>query len=755
MNTIKQAFAFSIALLFCIISNTTFAQDSLFIIPKPLQQIAKPGFYNYGPETEVFSSKSFLEAADLLHEHPYIRFNKVKTLRSGKKAPARGIILIAAEKDDSLAKDAYRLEISTERIVITAHQPEAVLNGIATLRQLALTRKDGRQLPAVWIEDRPAFGYRGLMLDVSRHFFPIPFLKKYIDLMSLYKLNTFHWHLTDGAGWRLEIKKYPELTSKAAWRTDANWKYWWNNGRQYAEMGSPNAFGGYYTAEQAKDLIRYAAKRGITVIPEIEMPAHTEEVLAAYPHLSCYGLPYKNSEFCIGNEDTFRFLQNVLDEVLEIFPSRYIHIGGDEADKSAWKKCPKCQKIIKDFGLKDEHGLQSYAVKRMETYLNSKGRKLIGWDEILEGGLAPDATVMSWRGEKGGIEAANSGHDVIMTPGSHLYFDAYQTNPIGQPEAIGGYLPLPKVYAYQPRSKEINSDKQKHVLGVQANLWTEYMPTTNQVEYMAFPRALALSEVAWTPEQNKNWNDFQLRLQKHYLLLQRLNVNYYAPSNELSILSKFNIAEQKAVVNISSEQFKPEIRYTVDGSNPVAGSALYTEAGIPLNTSAKVKAVIFKNKVPMGKIQELELDVHRAIGKKVTYNNKWSNSYPAQKEITLVNGQSGDLTYGDGQWQGFLGDFDVTVDMDLSSPLTQLKIRFMQLIGPGVYMPANVTVAISEDGKEFKTIQCLENDVPYTDASLRFKTFVFDLKGNTARYLRITGKNEKKGFMFSDEVVVY
>ncbi|AOM79822.1 family 20 glycosylhydrolase [Pedobacter steynii] len=755
MNTIKQAFAFSITLLFCIISNTTFAQDSLFIIPKPLQQIAKPGFYNYGPATEVFSSKSFLEAADLLHEHPYIRFNKVKTLRSGKKAPAKGIILIAAEKDDSLAKDAYRLEISTARIVITAHQPEAVLNGIATLRQLALTRKDGRQLPAVWIEDRPAFGYRGLMLDVSRHFFPIPFLKKYIDLMSLYKLNTFHWHLTDGAGWRLEIKKYPELTNKAAWRTDANWKYWWNNGRQYAEIGSPNAFGGYYTAEQAKDLIRYAAKRGITVIPEIEMPAHTEEVLAAYPHLSCYGLPYKNSEFCIGNEETFHFLQNVLDEVLEIFPSRYIHIGGDEADKSAWKKCPKCQKIIKDFDLKDEHGLQSYAVKRMETYLNSKGRKLIGWDEILEGGLAPDATVMSWRGEKGGIEAANSGHDVIMTPGSHLYFDAYQTNPTGQPEAIGGYLPLPKVYAYQPRSKEINSDKQKHVLGVQANLWTEYMPTTNQVEYMAFPRALALSEVAWTPEQNKNWNDFQLRLQKHYLLLQRLNVNYYAPSNELSILSKFNIAEQKAVVSISSEQFKPEIRYTVDGSNPVAGSALYTEAGIPLNTSAKVKAVIFKNKVPMGKIQELELDVHRAIGKKVIYNNKWSNSYPAQKEITLVNGQSGDLTYGDGQWQGFLGDFDVTIDMDLSSPLTQLKVRFMQLTGPGVYMPANVTVAVSEDGKEFKTIQCLENDVPYTDASLRFKTFVFDLKGNTARYLRITGKNEKKGFMFSDEVVVY
>lgn len=753
MNTTKRAIAYSFTLLFCLLSNISFAQDSLAIIPKPVLQISKPGYYTYAPETEVYSSASFLEAADLLHEHPYLKFNKIKTLRPGKKAPLKGIVLLEAGKGDTLAQNAYRLEISADRILITAHQPEAILNGIATLRQLALTGKD-RRLPAVWIEDQPAFGYRGLMLDVSRHFFPIPFLKKYIDLMSLYKLNTFHWHLTDGAGWRLEIQKYPELTSKAAWRTNANWKYWWNNGRQYSEMGSPNAFGGYYTAEQAKDLVKYAAKRGIRVIPEIEMPAHTEEVLAAYPNLSCYGLPYKNSEFCIGNEDTFRFLQDVLDEVIEIFPSEYIHIGGDEANKSAWKQCPKCQKVIKDFDLKDEHGLQSYAVKRMGTYLKSKGRKLIGWDEILEGGLAPEATVMSWRGEKGGIEAANSGHDVIMTPGSHLYLDAYQTNPIGQPEAIGGYLPLKKVYSYQPVPAEINADKRKHVLGIQANVWTEYMATTSQVEYMVFPRALAVAEAAWTAEGQKNWDDFQMRLQKHYLLLQRLNVNYYPPSNELSILSRFNIAEKKAEVTISSEQFKPEIRYTTDGSNPVAGSPLYKD-GIPLSATATVKAVIFKNQQPLGKIQELELDVHKAIGKKVIYNNKWSSSYPAQKELSLVNGQTGDLTYGDGQWQGFLGDFDVTIDLENTIPLTQLKIRFMQLTGPGVYMPANVSVAVSEDGIVFKNIQKVDNDVPYTDASLRFKTFSFDLKGNHARYLRVTGKNEKKGFMFSDEVVVY
>lgn len=683
-----------------------------------------------------------------------MKFDEVKTLKNAKRLPNQGVILAKASKEDTLAQNAYRLEIAKDRIVITAHQPQSLLHGISTLRQIAYTRKDTKSLPAVWIEDHPAFGYRGLMLDVSRHFLPLAFLKKYIDLLSLYKINTFHWHLTDGAGWRLEIKKYPELTQFAAWRSHANWKNWWNNGRKYAEMGSPAAFGGFYTAEQAKELISYAAKRGITVIPEIEMPAHSEEVLATYPNLSCYGLPYKNSEFCIGNEDTFTFLQNVLDEVLEIFPSKYIHIGGDEADKTAWKQCPKCQKVIKDHNLKDEHGLQSYAIKRMGAFLTSKGRKLIGWDEILEGGLAPDATVMSWRGEKGGIEAANSGHDVIMTPGSHLYLDYYQTNPIGQPEAIGGYLPLKKVYSYQPIPAEIAPEKRKHILGVQANVWAEYMPTANQVDYMVFPRAIALSEIAWTPVSRKNWDDFHSRLQKHYQLLQRFNVNYYPPSNDLSILSNFEMVNKVGRITISSEQFQPEIRYTLDGTTPTVKSPLYQD-WISLTQTGTVKAVIFKNQLPAGKVQELEIDLHKAIGKKVTYNNKYSDNYPAQKELTLVNGQTGDLTYGDGQWQGFLGDLDLTIDLENQQALQQLKMRYMQLTGPGVYMPANVKVALSIDGIHFKTIQQVDNDVPYTDDSLRFKTFIFDLKGNAARYIRITAKNEKKGFMFSDEVVVY
>lgn len=756
MKRTKLASTLALTLLCALSPGLTNAQtqDSLFLIPKPLVQQARQGNYTFPETVTVFASKDFLEAAELLHEHPFIRFNAVKNLRKGRQAPKEGIILMMADEKDTLAQNGYRLQVEPQRIIITAHQPVALLNGIASLRQIAYTSRNPKQVPAVWIEDQPQFVYRGLMLDVSRHFFPISFIKKYIDLMSLYKLNTFHWHLTDGAGWRLEIKKYPELTQKAAWRTNQGWKAWGKNGRRYSEMGAPDASGGFYTQEEAKDIVRYAAKRGITVMPEIEMPGHNEEVLAIYPNLSCYGLPYKNSELCIGNEDTFTFLKGVLDEVIEIFPSKYIHIGGDEANKNSWKKCPKCQGLIKTLDLKDENGLQSYAVKRMESYLTSKGRKLIGWDEILEGGLAPEATVMSWRGEKGGIEAANSGHDVVMTPEKNLYFDAYQTNPIGQPEAIGGFTPIKTVYGYNPIAVGIDADHQKHVLGLQGNVWTEYMPNQNQVEYMVFPRALALAEVGWTVQKNKNWDDFQSRLQKHYLLMQRFNLNYYPPSTELNILSKFDFNTKKANVEISSEQYQPEIRYTIDGTVPNAGSPIY-KGQLSLDSSAIVKAAIFKNQLQTGKLQEFEQDIHKAIGKKVIYNNKWSNSYPAQTELTLVNGQTGDLTYRDGQWQGFLGDFDVTVVMDTQEPLKQLKIRFMQLTGPSVYMPGSVMVCVSQDGSNFTTVQKIDNDVPYSDASLRFKTFVFDLKGIKAPYIRVIGRNEKNAYMFSDEIVVY
>ena len=366
-------------------------------------------------------------------------------------------------------------------------------------------------VPSVEIEDTPRFAYRGLMLDVSRHFSTKEFIKKQIDALAYYKINRLHLHLTDAAGWRLEIKKYPLLTDFAAWRTDPTWKKWWNGGRKYLRYDEPGASGGYYTQDDIREILEYARQHYITMIPEIEMPSHSEEVLAAYPQLSCSGEPYKNSDFCVGNEETFTFLENVLTEVMELFPSEYIHVGGDEAGKSAWKTCPKCQKRMKDEHLANVDELQSYLIHRIEKFLNNHGRRLLGWDEILQGGIAPNATVMSWRGEEGGIAAVTSGHHAIMTPGAYCYLDSYQDAPYSQPEAIGGYLPLKKVYAYDPVPASLTAEQAKLVYGVQGNLWVEYIPTPEHVEYMIYPRMLALAEVAWSAPERKSWPDFHTR----------------------------------------------------------------------------------------------------------------------------------------------------------------------------------------------------------------------------------------------------
>lgn len=738
----------------CLCPTIVFAQDSLSIIPAPTFLEEKTGYFQYPELVNVYVSQDFVEDATLLRNHPYIHFEEVHKLKSRKKMPEQGVFLLKAEAEDHLPENAYQLDVDTGKITIIAHHRQGLIYALATLTQIAYTQSNARLVPAVSIKDEPSFAYRGLMLDVSRHFYPLSFLKRMIDLMALYKLNTFHWHLTDGAGWRLEIKKYPELTQNAAWRNYPRWKDWWNSGRRYLEMGDPNASGGYYTQEEAREFIAYAAEKGITVIPEIEMPGHSEEVLAVFPQLSCSGEAYKNAEFCIGNDETFSFMTEVLDEVMAIFPSQYIHIGGDEADKKAWKSCPKCQQRIKSEGLANEEGLQSYAIKRIEAYLKEKGRKLIGWDEILEGGIAPEATVMSWRGEQGGIEAANAGHDVIMTPGAYLYFDSYQSNPIGQPEAMGGLLPLEKVYAYHPIPAEIAADQQKHILGVQANVWTEYMPTQEQVEYMVFPRAIALAEVGWTASDKRVWQDFKKRLQKHYLLLQRLHVNYYKPTYDVSIVGKYDIGAKKAIVTMTSEQYNPEIRYTTDGSDPTATSTLYIDSLSLVNTTT-IKAAVFRNSVRFGKVAEFTADIHKGIGKKIIYNNKWNEKYPAKSDTSLLNGQYGGLSYGDGEWQGFLGDFDVTLDFERREELHQIKLRFMQLPGPGVYIPDNVKILASDDGKHFREMQKIDNDVSTADPSLQFKTFSFDLEGRLARYIRIVGQNEMKGFLFTDEIVVY
>lgn len=432
----------------------------------------------------------------------------------------------------NLGNEGYLLKVEPNLIVITASKPNGLFYGMQTLKQMLPLNATNNKLEVkcVDIKDQPRFAWRGNMLDVGRHFFPVSFIKKYIDILAMYKINTFHWHLTEDQGWRIEINKYPLLTEISHWREETM------KGHYSSKQGLDGiGYGGFYTQDQCKEIVRYAAERYITVVPEIEMPGHSVAALAAYPQLGCTGGPYEvkqiwgvhNEVYCAGKEETFNFLQDVLDEVLEIFPSEFIHIGGDECPKDAWKNCEACQKRIKDEGLKDEHELQSWFITEMDKYLTSKGRRLIGWDEILEGGLAPAATVMSWRGEKGGIEAAKQKHDVVMSPNSFMYIDYYQSrDKENEPLAIGGFLPVQKVYSYEPIPEELSADEAKYIIGVQSNLWTEYVATTKKAEYMLLPRLQAQSEVAWTKTELKDFEDFEKRLEVDYQRLTKMNINF-------------------------------------------------------------------------------------------------------------------------------------------------------------------------------------------------------------------------------------
>lgn len=418
---------------------------------------------------------------------------------------------ITFRKSRKMEPEAYRLEVRKDGICITSADEAGAFYAQQTLAQMIYKEDGMNQVQCCGVNDSPRFSYRGLHFDVSRHFRSLDFLKKQIDAMALYKMNRMHIHLTDAAGWRMQIDAYPELTSLAAWRPQQKWKDWWYGDRKYVQEGTEGAYGGYYTKAQLRELVEYARQRHIEVIPEIEMPGHSEEVLAAYPELSCKGVPYSQGEFCVGNEDVFRFLETVLDEVMEVFPSEMIHIGGDEANKAHWKECPRCAQRMQEEGLKDADELQSYLIRRISKFVESRGRRIVGWDEILDGGLAQGATVMSWRGEEGGIEAMSMGHDVIMTPGRYCYLDHTQDAPFKEPESIGGYLPLDSVYVYDPASRTMGLDG--CLLGIQGNLWSEYIVTDSHAEYMYWPRALAIAETGWSQPARKDLEDFRRRAQ--------------------------------------------------------------------------------------------------------------------------------------------------------------------------------------------------------------------------------------------------
>lgn len=509
----------------------------LSIIPMPESVVTFPGEFVLKQNTRIVATGEAAGTAG------YLRTLILKSTGYDLEVTGAGKGNAIILKLDTLVQnpEGYILKSGKKAVTITASTPAGLFYGIQTLRQMfpagfesdTVIPEMKWSVPAAEIHDQPRFAWRGMMLDCVRHFFPVSHVKHIIDQLAARKMNHFHWHLVDDQGWRVEIKQYPELTTTSAWRVDREHLHW--NERPAQEPGETATYGGFYTQEEIRDIVAYAASQHIEVIPEIEMPAHVTCVFASYPQFSCSGekvtvppgsvWPITNI-YCAGNDGTFEFLENVLSEVITLFPSGYIHVGGDEATKTNWKKCKKCQARIKEEGLKDENELQSYFIKRIEKYLNSQGRNLIGWDEILEGGLAPEATVMSWRGFQGGIEAARSGHDVVMSPTDYCYFDYYQGPKESEPLAIGGFLPVSKVYRFNLIPSELTADEAKHILGGQANLWTEYIPTPEHSEYMLFPRLEAMTEALWTKEENKNYEDFLTRLQKQFERYESAGIHY-------------------------------------------------------------------------------------------------------------------------------------------------------------------------------------------------------------------------------------
>ncbi|WP_035636276.1 glycoside hydrolase family 20 protein, partial [Flavobacterium gilvum] len=589
-----------------------------------------------------------------------------------------------------------------------------------------------------------------------------------------YKMNVFHWHLVDGAGWRLEIKKYPKLTEQAAWRIDDTGKPWNWSGIEFSADNTKSIYGGYYTQEEVKDIVAYAKARNITVVPEIEMPGHTEALLAAYPELSCNGKVHFGNQdvflaskvdgsFCAGNDKAFDFLQDVLSEVMALFPSKYIHIGGDEVNKDNWKVCPKCQARMKSEGLKNEEELQSYFIRRIEKIVVSKNRKMIGWDEILEGGLAPEATVMSWRSEAGGIEAAKMGHDVIMSPASPLYLDYYQGDSENEPQAFGGFNTLKRIYNYEPIPKELTTEQAKHILGSQGNLWTEYITSREEVEYMILPRMLALSEVVWSPKEKRDWNGFNLRLKPHLTAFDQKGFRYSKGNFKVDI--KAERINGVITVFLSSENEDGTIYYSTDGSMPNVGSKKYTRP-FEITTTATVRAVlVIDNKTMVSRPSEQRFTFNKATGKEVKYEKQYSKNYPGNGNNSLTDGFKGTKNHYQ-NWHGFEGD-DVVATIDLGTPteISSISIGTIQYFNNWMFMPKWVKFEISADGTNFKEIETVQNPVPTNVTEVMLNDLKTNFAKQKAKSIRVTAKNiglcpegspgaGKPAWLFVDEIIV-
>ncbi|WOI24152.1 beta-N-acetylhexosaminidase [Nonlabens ulvanivorans] len=725
------------------------------IIPAPQSLQVNAGHFTINEETTLSNNDDFTASYNFLNN--FLEHASGRTWKT-KYSETNSIIL---EYDDSISsKEGYSIESNEHNITIKASTDAGAFYAVQSLIQLMpvdLNNTTEIHIPAITIKDEPRFKYRGMHLDVSRHMFDVEFIKKYIDAMAMLKMNNFHWHLTDDQGWRIEIKKYPRLQEVAAYRDSTLLGHYNDTPHQYDGA----TYGGFYTQEEVREVIAFAKARHINIIPEIEMPGHAQAAIAAYPELGCTGDNIQVAmkwgvfeDIYCPSEETFTFLENVLDEVMELFPSKYIHIGGDEAPKTQWKTSDVAQQVIKENGLKDEHELQSYFIQRMEKYLNSKGRQIIGWDEILEGGLAPNATVMSWRGTNGAVEAAKARHDVIMTPTSHAYFDYYQSENDDEPLAIGGFLPLEKVYHFNPIPVELNDEEAIHVLGVQGNVWTEYMTTSEQVEYMAFPRMLAMSEVAWSADENKNYDSFINRVEYFHKRLDEMDINY---ANHLYEIE--GTLNENQAYELSTKTIGKEIRFTTDGSEPDSSSTVY-ESPIPFTADMTLKAQVFDDDEPLGHLFTQELHYHKGVDATISINKAPHKSYPGSGANGLINGIKGsDSRYGDSEWLGFWGeDIEIDLSLDAVCHCKTITLRFNNSNGQWIYSPREVFLKLSE------TEEPIKHEIIELNSSLIEYTFNFpihrkfrDFKLIIPNYGTIPDGHQgagNKAWTFIDEIII-
>ena len=771
----KKLLTGALAAMAFLLPSTAAGQTADFnIIPRPQQvNVSNDAPFTLSAKTVISlgtNSQNMKRNANMLAS--YIEQATGIRPAVGKSKNGTAIVLTI---DKTIANaEGYKLDADAKQIRIAGASAAGVFYGIQTLRK-SLPLVNGKaskvSIPAVHIADAPRFAYRGTHLDVSRHFVTADSVRQFIDMLALHNINRFHWHLTDDQGWRIEIKKYPLLTQIGSKRAQTVIGH--NSGKY---DGKP--YSGFYTQKQIRDIVKYAADRYITIVPEIDLPGHMQAALAAYPDMGCTGGPYEvwqkwgvsDNVLCAGNDKTLTFIDNVLKEITKLFPSKYIHVGGDECPKTQWQKCPKCQARIKALNLeaKDGHSaeerLQSYIITHASNYLKSLGRNTIGWDEILEGGLAEGATVMSWRGESGGIAAAKQHHDVVMTPNSYLYFDYYQSlDKANEPLAIGGYLPLETVYSYEPMPKELTADEARHIIGVQANIWTEYMPTFKQMQYMALPRLAALSEVQWSQPALKDYTSFTNRLTEFTHLYDRLGYNYAKHLYNVAIHVDSDNKWREILIHMTTAG-KAEIRYTLDGTEPTVNSTLYTGA-IVLQKSAKIRAAAFRDG-KRSSVTSQDISFNKATACPVELLQPTHKNYTYKGGATLTDGLLGDKGFGTGRWLGFSGnDLEAVIDLKQNTDVSSVSLNTCVDNGSWIFDARNIEVSVSADGKSFtkvasKSLPALEEQTPDN-----IYTYELTFPQTTTRYVKVTATSEhnipewhggkgKPAFLFVDEISV-